>query len=95
MYICYIGFCGGLLCAAGDVLQLREGPIGMVAKLFVEVNGDIYIMGCACSWVKTQSQSSAVWRASTSLTFEPLSRVAARCAWAPMGSDILVVRSAV
>ena len=83
------------MCAAGDVLQLREGPVGIVAKMFVELNRDVYIMGYACSWVKRQSQSSAVWRASTSVTFESLSRVAARCAWAPMGSDILVVRSAV
>ena len=89
------GHCYGLLCSTADVLALRQGPAGIVANMFVQVNGDVYILGYACERVGERSPSATVWRASTRLTFELLSRVAERCVWAPWGSDILVVRPVV
>ena len=90
------GIHSGLHCCKEDVLallQMAGAVVGIVAKLFLRIDGEFFVCGFACQRVKAETPHSQVWRAAGVLSLAPLARVAARCAWAPHGADMLVLSS--
>ena len=85
----------GLIVCAGDVLALLQmaDTVGIVAKLFLRIDGAIFVCGFACQRLKVKTPHSQVWRPEDRLSFAPLDRVVARCTWAPHGADLLVLSS--
>ena len=89
------GFRSGMMFFQGDVLALVQvvDAVGIVAKLFLRIDGAIFVCGFACQRLKVQTPHSQVWRPEGRLSFAPLDRVVARCTWAPHGADLLVLSS--
>ena len=87
----------GLIVCAGDVLALLQmaDTVGIVAKLFLRIDGEVFVCGRARRAVQAQTQTrhSQIWAADQELALAPLDRVAARCTWAPHGADMLVLAS--
>ena len=92
---CIAGSSSGLTVYAGDVLALLQmaDTVGIVAKLFLRIDGEVFVCGLACRAVQVQTPHSQIWRAADKVALAPLDRVAARCTWAPHGADMLVLAS--
>ena len=92
-YIVYIGFVQGLQCSIRDVLALQSANelSVIVAKQFVRCNGTVFVLGLHCERVAVRAPRAEVWRPATEATFHALERVVARCTWAPLQAEDMLV----
>ena len=89
------GHCNGMTFFEADVLCLGgASAVGIVAKLFLRIDGVVMVCGFACQRLRAETPRSQVWRVGDQLSLAPLDSVLARCTWAPKeGADILVLSS--
>ena len=71
--------------AAADELSV------VVAKQFVRCNGTVFVLGRLCERVAVRAPRAEVWRPARDGTFHALARVVARCTWAPLAAEDMLV----
>ena len=85
----------GLQCSIGDVLALQSAAADelsvVVAKQFVRCNGTAFVLGLLSERVAVRAPRAEVWRPARDATFHALARVVARCTWAPLAAEDMLV----